>query len=773
MLPRSLLLLALPLALLPSTARATSFRLPLADCDQPTKCVDTNKCYATAYYDHSGHDWYCGGQMYQGHQGTDFGVSWVVGVRPVVAGASGTVIETNDGCGTGAWGNTCGGGYGNYVKLLHADGKVTVYGHLHLGTLKVSSGASVACGQELGRVGNSGNSTGPHLHFEVVDPTYGVDDPFSGSCGGPLSYWVTQGAYCRLPGIVCEGACTPSCGGKDCGPDGCGGSCGTCPAGETCFGDGLCAGTAPDDAAFVSETIPDGTHFAPGATFTKTWTLQNLGATPWTKAGGYSLAFQSGEDFGAPARTWPGASESIAPNATKTWSVQLTAPTTPGTWRGTWQMDRNGVPFGPQVWVEIVVDAAEVDAAAMVAETVPDGTRVVAGSAFTKTWTLQNTGTSTWTRAGGYQWTFQRGAMLGASTAVLLGSSESVAPGGSRVWSVPMVAPATPGTYRGYWTMTRNGASFGDEVWVEVVVTASVPTDQDGDGHFPLSGGGDDCDDGDPNVFPGNPERCDAKDNDCSGVTDEGLTRDCVRQGCRGLEACSAGAWVGCSAPTPQSETCNGVDDDCNGFTDDEASCPSGQVCVAAHCVAGPPDAGAPRPDAGSPRPDAGTPRLDAGNPRPDAGTPRLDAGTPRPDSGTSRPDAAALRLDAGRSDASTSTCVPDVACESDDGCSEGTTTCASGVAECTGLVPVADLTPCEGGVCRDGTCVPPADGGAVDAAMNARDGSTAGADAATGPGDRSLGCGCQGGAGSAWSGGALFLLSLLGRRRRASTTRR
>ncbi|MBI5542851.1 MAG: peptidoglycan DD-metalloendopeptidase family protein, partial [Deltaproteobacteria bacterium] len=552
-----LLLLVLPpvcLAAAPSVSRATTFRLPLSDCDTATKCRDSNKCYATAYFDHNGQDWSCGDEAYDGHVGSDFGVGGVVGVRPVVAGAAGTVTQTNDGCGSGYWGSTCGGGFGNFVKLQHADGKVTIYGHMLAGSLKVQQGATVTCGQELGRVGNSGNSTGPHLHFEVVDPTYGSDDPFAGSCGGPLSYWVSQGNYCQLPSATCEGTCVRQCGGKECGPDGCGSTCGTCQSSETCFGDGVCGITSLDDAIFVSETIPDGTHFKPGEAFTKTWTLRNVGSTAWTRAAGFSLAFQSGDSFGALARTWPGPTESIAPAATKAWSVPMTAPLAPGTYRGYWQMDRNGVAFGATVWLEIVVDAADVDDARLTGETVPDDTRFVSGSSFTKTWTLRNAGTSSWTRAGGYQWKYLRGDLMGATATVDLGASETIGPSGSRVWSVPMQAPSTPGTYRGYWQMSHNGVGFGEEIWVQIIATAPVVTDQDGDGHHAPASGGDDCNDADPDVFPGNTEKCEGKDNDCDGATDEGLTRDCFWQACKGTESCANGSWFGCNAPEPKAE---------------------------------------------------------------------------------------------------------------------------------------------------------------------------------------------------------------------------
>ena len=90
-----------------------------------------------------------------------------------VAEPAGTVVlAADDGVvATVASGNT---GYGNYVVIAHSSGITTLYGHLLSASLR--SGQFVAAGGEIGRVGSTGLSTGPHLHFEVrragrpVDP---------------------------------------------------------------------------------------------------------------------------------------------------------------------------------------------------------------------------------------------------------------------------------------------------------------------------------------------------------------------------------------------------------------------------------------------------------------------------------------------------------------------------------------------------------------------------------------------------------------------------
>jgi murein DD-endopeptidase MepM/ murein hydrolase activator NlpD len=57
------------------------------------------------------------------------------------------------------------GGYGNLVVIEHPDGRETRYAHM--ASLAVRAGETVRAGQDVGQVGSTGNSTGPHLHFEV------------------------------------------------------------------------------------------------------------------------------------------------------------------------------------------------------------------------------------------------------------------------------------------------------------------------------------------------------------------------------------------------------------------------------------------------------------------------------------------------------------------------------------------------------------------------------------------------------------------------------
>ncbi len=84
---------------------------------------------------------------------------------PVRASAEGTIILAR----TGGWN----GGYGNYVIIQHPNGTQTLYAHLS--TIYVNVGQSVVQGETIAGSGNTGRSTGPHLHFEIRN---GPRNPF-------------------------------------------------------------------------------------------------------------------------------------------------------------------------------------------------------------------------------------------------------------------------------------------------------------------------------------------------------------------------------------------------------------------------------------------------------------------------------------------------------------------------------------------------------------------------------------------------------------------
>lgn len=93
----------------------------------------------------------------KGHDGIDLRTRFVdspLGRRYVTAALDGTVEVTR----------ADSGGYGTHVRLRHGDGSMTIYGHLTKSY--VNQGQKVLTGQRIGLSGNTGFSSGPHLHFE-------------------------------------------------------------------------------------------------------------------------------------------------------------------------------------------------------------------------------------------------------------------------------------------------------------------------------------------------------------------------------------------------------------------------------------------------------------------------------------------------------------------------------------------------------------------------------------------------------------------------------
>ncbi|MFE3519875.1 peptidoglycan DD-metalloendopeptidase family protein [Streptomyces sp. NPDC059166] len=156
----------------PSAAKAAA---PAAERQAPaeeTPAAGTSESNASGYtapvenpevttqYRASGASWSSGY-----HTGSDFRAASGTSVRSI---GPGTVVSAG-------WS----GSYGNEVVIQHSDGMYSQYAHLS--SLEVSAGQTVTGGEQIGLSGSTGNSTGPHLHFEVrTGPSYGSDvDPIA------------------------------------------------------------------------------------------------------------------------------------------------------------------------------------------------------------------------------------------------------------------------------------------------------------------------------------------------------------------------------------------------------------------------------------------------------------------------------------------------------------------------------------------------------------------------------------------------------------------
>lgn len=121
------------------------------------------------------------------------------------------------------------------------------------------------------------------------------------------------------------------------------------------------ASSVCDKASFVADvTIPDGTSFAPGTSFTKTWRLKNDGTCTWSTS--YKMVFFSGDSMDGPASA--ALPNTVNPGQTVDLSVTLKAPVAPKEYTGNWKLENaSGVKFGlgskadQPFWVKITVGA--------------------------------------------------------------------------------------------------------------------------------------------------------------------------------------------------------------------------------------------------------------------------------------------------------------------------------------------------------------------------------------------------------------------------------
>jgi murein DD-endopeptidase MepM/ murein hydrolase activator NlpD len=100
-------------------------------------------------------------QGIHGHNAVDLASSYGTNI---MAAADGTVIVAK----IGGWN----GGYGNYVVINHPNGTQTLYAHMS--SISVSVGQGVTQGESIGRMGETGDATGVHVHFEIR----GAPNPF-------------------------------------------------------------------------------------------------------------------------------------------------------------------------------------------------------------------------------------------------------------------------------------------------------------------------------------------------------------------------------------------------------------------------------------------------------------------------------------------------------------------------------------------------------------------------------------------------------------------
>lgn len=148
-----------------SKETTTSGDIIFAAGDPETVYISSYHGYRSAVTDSSGKK-ITGNDV---HSGIDIAKVSGVNVTNVIASKNGVVVfpteKDNTKCVQGDL--KCNGSYGNYIIIQHDDGNYTLYAHLATDSILVKAGDVVKQGQVIAKVGSTGNSTGPHLHFEV------------------------------------------------------------------------------------------------------------------------------------------------------------------------------------------------------------------------------------------------------------------------------------------------------------------------------------------------------------------------------------------------------------------------------------------------------------------------------------------------------------------------------------------------------------------------------------------------------------------------------
>jgi hypothetical protein len=175
----------------------------------PIDCKPGQNCWVIRYVDHQAgpgvKDYACGNMTGDGHKGTDFAIRDLAAMSAGVsvrAAAAGRVVAVRDGMedrliNTKTADSVGGRECGNGVRIDHGDGWMSLYCHLRRGSPLVMEGDEVVAGQPLGLVGISGQTSFPHLHFDlrhhdqVIDPFVG--EKRTSECGpDKASLWSAE-----------------------------------------------------------------------------------------------------------------------------------------------------------------------------------------------------------------------------------------------------------------------------------------------------------------------------------------------------------------------------------------------------------------------------------------------------------------------------------------------------------------------------------------------------------------------------------------------------
>ncbi len=221
-------------------------------------------------------------------------------------------------------------------------------------------------------------------------------------------------------------------------------------------------GGGTDNAAFVTQSVSS--SMTAGQIYGVSVTMQNNGTTTWA-AGTYQLGSQNPQDNTTWGLNRVSLASSVAPGGSATFTFNVTAPGTAGTYNFQWRMVNGSTFFGASstnVAVSVTSGGGGGGGpynAAFVSQVVPSS--MTPGQSYSVSVTMRNTGTQSWSSASGITLSSQNPAgnsTWGVSNVVL---NKFIASGSQFTFTFTITAPSTPGTYNFQWQLKRAGAYFG------------------------------------------------------------------------------------------------------------------------------------------------------------------------------------------------------------------------------------------------------------------------------------------------------------------------
>jgi subtilisin family serine protease len=221
---------------------------------------------------------------------------------------------------------------------------------------------------------------------------------------------------------------------------------------------------------FVNQSVPE--IVLAGQQMPVSITMKNVGTTTWQQSG-HQYALETYPFSGLWGTNFPPLPSDVAPGSLVTFTFNVTAPSTPGTYNFQWRMMNNWGWLGDRTDNVSVTVLAPSNQSEFVSQTVP--TSMVGGEAYTVTIKMKNIGNTTWQAGTGYKLGSQNPQDNTTWATSRVDLAESVAPGGTAVFTFTVWAPGKAGSYNFQWRMLQDGVEWFGPPTPNLVISVKNP----------------------------------------------------------------------------------------------------------------------------------------------------------------------------------------------------------------------------------------------------------------------------------------------------------